>query len=349
MKLKKKIYLFIFLLIFTLMPASSIVTVNASSDINTQSNQSKNNYNDDIAQMKTIINKYAVEWKRDSETGKYLYPVTPESEIWVTLNHAEKVALCNIPDYVINTITDQELIDLVLDYPLLIDVYAYSSFEEGVKKVAEYFPALEKAVNNKLINSSSLSIVSNKCNNIIPSYFKRDFMNSYYKNEIKTIDNKSKDSVIYTGVYTPRNTYVPCIMAGEFLSPTTKDEIKKEIKAAYPNCNYISEATTNYNCHSYAWHKMSTSNKLWMEDPSAYMTDGSYTYVGNIPTTNYQRVYYDYKDNEHSGVVIDYSTLEIQSKWGQLPLMSHNVYDCPYFHIPLDKNCIKYYEENKLY
>ena len=88
---------------------------------------------------------------------------------------------------------------------------------------------------------------------------------------------------------------------------------------------------------------MSTSNTIWMPYPTGYMTDGSYTYDGTSPTFLSQKVFYDYPGNEHSGVVSNYSTLQIVSKWGALPLMSHNVYDCPDFNTPQDASNIKYY------
>lgn len=81
-----------------------------------------------------------------------------------------------------------------------------------------------------------------------------------------------------------------------------------------------------------------------MNDPSAYMTDGSYTYIGTSPTGNAQKVYYSYSGGEHSGVVTNYSTQQITSKWGEGPLVRHNVYDCPYFYIPLDTDNIIYYK-----
>ena len=64
-------------------------------------------------------------------------------------------------------------------------------------------------------------------------------------------------------------------------------------------------ATTNYNCHSYAWYSTSSSNTYWMNDPSAYMTDGSYTKrTGNITVNSIgDRIYYSTSGSEHSGKV----------------------------------------------
>lgn len=147
-----------------------------------------------------------------------------------------------------------------------------------------------------------------------------------------------------THIYTPNGTQVSAIVYGELLSVEDKENYKNYVETFYSNCTFISEATTNYNCHSYAWYSQSTSNLVWLPNPSAYMTDGSYVYIGTSPTGASQKVYYAYPGNEHSGVVFYQPANTIISKWGQLPLMVHNVYDCPYFYIPLNPDNIKYYE-----
>ena len=48
------------------------------------------------------------------------------------------------------------------------------------------------------------------------------------------------------------------------------------MKDNYPNATKLREATTNYNCHSYAWHLQTLPNVFWINDPSPYMTDGSW-------------------------------------------------------------------------
>ncbi|MGE5630092.1 MAG: hypothetical protein ACM3TR_03225 [Caulobacteraceae bacterium] len=103
------------------------------------------------------------------------------------------------------------------------------------------------------------------------------------------------------------------------------------VKTNYPNTTLIASASTAYNCHSYAWYLRSYSNPYWMNDPSAYMTDGSYTAVSGSIRQN-DKIYYD---GEHSGIVYtaNNTTLEnsiIESKWGSLGVVRHKVYDSPY-------------------
>jgi len=123
---------------------------------------------------------------------------------------------------------------------------------------------------------------------------------------------------------------------GEQLSP---EEIKYKNELAlslYPNATLLSDSTSNYNCHSYAWYSDSTSNIYWMSNPSAYMTDGSYTQYTGAPVAAAPgyRMYYNYGDHSAiiyvAGPVPSYSDITVISKWGPGPLMMHKASDSPY-------------------
>lgn len=58
-------------------------------------------------------------WKKVD--GKYTYPITQYDKEWGDYPTVEeKYALCYIPKKILNTITTQELLELVLDCPLII-------------------------------------------------------------------------------------------------------------------------------------------------------------------------------------------------------------------------------------
>ena len=96
-----------------------------------------------------------VEWKRNAETGRYEYPLTPETapDKWFLLSTDGKHAVCDAPENVLEDVTDDELVDLVLRYPMLNDVYYYmqSEFHYGVEKVAEYFKPMKIMHERKLL------------------------------------------------------------------------------------------------------------------------------------------------------------------------------------------------------
>lgn len=128
------------------------------------------------------------------------------------------------------------------------------------------------------------------------------------------------------------------------LAQWTKDEItlyNNWVEETYTIISIVRDPNKYYNCHSYAWYSTSSTNKVWIPDPAIYMTDGSYTKKNTAAAT--YKVFVDNdgaevsdKDGttlgDHSGIVKSVSgkTIVITSKWGQLGLYTHNVYNSPY-------------------
>lgn len=143
-------------------------------------------------------------------------------------------------------------------------------------------------------------------------------------------------------IYTPRETPVSVFyVIDDDISPTFKEKINNKFDSLYPNAERLYTATAKFNCHSFAWYSNEYSNLYWMNDPSAYYTDGSYTEstgkVGDIIC------YYNSKgENIHSGIVTE--VLEgtangvcenanlyiIESKWGAAGVYRHRGDECPY-------------------
>ncbi|HEY3373722.1 MAG TPA: hypothetical protein VGK02_01485 [Candidatus Aquicultor sp.] len=140
-------------------------------------------------------------------------------------------------------------------------------------------------------------------------------------------------SYLYYTVYTPKGSAVSVFARGEELTPAQKSAMDSEMASRYPGATRLQSATTNYNCHSYAWYWQSTSNAYWMNDPSKYMSDGSYIKVGFLPTAAGQKLYYPVTGG-HSAVV--YSTASsiwnvvLTSKWGAYGLYRHKYGIDPY-------------------
>lgn len=117
----------------------------------------------------------------------------------------------------------------------------------------------------------------------------------------------------------------------------------------YPNAEYISEATSSYNCHSYAWYSQNVStNNVWLNLPNIYYdtADMSYKQVDS-PQIGDIICYFDLDlpeeyQNIHSGIVVGFSgetsnnvcgdsnTVIVRSKWGHMPLFEHIGDECPY-------------------
>lgn len=149
-------------------------------------------------------------------------------------------------------------------------------------------------------------------------------------NPFKSISVSSGDYNWNHTVKTPKKSSVKVgvLNSGKELSSKEKTPCKNYIASKYPGAKYISSATKKYNCHSFAWYSQSYSNGYWMNDPSKYMSDGSYKKggykVGNI-------IYYK---GVHSGVVsnvkVGYSGCYVKSKWGLYGVYNHFYNYCPY-------------------
>lgn len=143
-------------------------------------------------------------------------------------------------------------------------------------------------------------------------------------------------------VYTPNGSAVSVERWNNADDDFTYDEKvywNKIIAQAYPNAVKLSNPTRKYNCHSYAWYSQSTANIMWMDNPSKYMTDGSYNSVSKSKATAGDRIVYysssngSYTGINHSAIISSKSILgkiTVKSKWGQLGLYQHAWDDSPY-------------------
>lgn len=74
----------------------------------------------------------------------YRYPVLPGTDKWPYGNHGEMVAICQIPQEVLDGMTTEELLESVLQYPLYADVYAYDSVLVGAMAVRDHFNGMSE-------------------------------------------------------------------------------------------------------------------------------------------------------------------------------------------------------------
>lgn len=232
----------------------------------------------------------------------------------------------NIPEAATNyeERTRMNGIEVLLGSNQIIEKMSDSQIDEMAKVAIKKYK--EKKAVLKGFSGSSLS------------FFKSlDMPAQEQMNLFNSLEEVDEFSILFsaTGVYeyvkTPNGTNVLV-----YKEPNTFDgqEISywnQWVKTNHPNTTLIASASTAYNCHSYAWYQRSYSNPYWMGDPSAYMTDGSYTAVSDSIRQN-DKIYYN---GEHSGIVYtaNNTTLTnsiIESKWGELGVVRHKVYDCPY-------------------
>ena len=74
----------------------------------------------------------------------YVYPIQPGTEEWAKLDSLDaKIAACKVDPELMNSMTTEALLETVLNYPLLINIYAFSSAEIGIGSVSGYFEGLQ--------------------------------------------------------------------------------------------------------------------------------------------------------------------------------------------------------------
>lgn len=131
-----------------------------------------------------------------------------------------------------------------------------------------------------------------------------------------------------TTIYTPKRTAVLAWRFGYGEHSAAAIRQRDDwVRANYRNATVVRSATVKYNCHSYAWHSQAADNLIWLDSPSDYWKDGSYTKVVGVQFSNTipssaplsARIYY--VGGNHSA--IKYSNTLVTSKWGLYGLVRH--------------------------
>lgn len=77
--------------------------------------------------------------------GPYDFPIRPGSDEWVSLNtHDEMIEVCQIPKDILESMSTDDLITTILDYPLSTDIYAFNSIQEGFDCMSSNFNGFEE-------------------------------------------------------------------------------------------------------------------------------------------------------------------------------------------------------------
>lgn len=276
-------------------------------------------------------------------TESYSYPVALGTDKWRALKtHVEKMAVCKIPEGILQKMTAKALVETVLKYPLLVDMFAWDTPESGYQAVYEQFNGLQELAcrpdaldelnnwNNALLAEGSSTSLDSMYINIIKS--------GISSTQAPSVKTTSVVAPLYTStyVYTPKGSAVPALKDYTWADQgITYDQAVQQFNsllAAYPYAVKVADPNPSYNCHSYAWYYQSTSNTYWINDPSRYMSDGSYQ--SSTAAASGRRIYYNNGSlsNNHSGYVFSvYSGyVGVRSKWGALGLVEHDKGDCPY-------------------
>jgi len=73
-----------------------------------------------------------------SKDGYYVYPLTPKNPEWQELeDYLDKLEVCKIPPEILKNLSDEQLLQAIIDYPLIYDVFFFSTLKEGTDHLAK--------------------------------------------------------------------------------------------------------------------------------------------------------------------------------------------------------------------
>ena len=263
----------------------------------------------------------------------FVYPVQPGSDVWAALDSLDaKIAACAVDTDLLESMTTEALLETVLNYPLLINIYAFTTVEEGLASVSRYFEGIDILLSREDAADSIQTALSVDTHSVNTD---DDLVRGGF---LKVFESKMNSSRGPARITTPGGSalrvYYNLTWDDFGTDEATAEANNKRLAAAYPNAVMVSGISPSYNCHSYAWYSTSTSNNCWIDDPNPYMSDGSYTkqssaavgykvaWPGVYPTTSVPA---------HSAIVYSVSgTVKYISKWGYNGVYIHSLSDCPY-------------------
>lgn len=140
------------------------------------------------------------EWQT---TDGYKYPLTPDDTDWAELSYHEQLEACNMPEDMLADCSTEELADLVLDYPFLVDILAYENSDFAIahlidtSNICKEFFSREGSVDvllNKYdelhVDYTGLLNTSDSTSATDCGYFSEVFLQTYFASIIDSLSNK---------------------------------------------------------------------------------------------------------------------------------------------------------------
>lgn len=304
------------------------------------------------------------------ETRENVYAIQPGTKEWDALGTVQnKKEACRIPDDILKDMTDEELIQAILDYPFLVDIFASFDYSKSVKSVSKDCDALKELLARDTVKDSLVFFLEKRADNALKSISGKEEMENEaimaimaYNEKICTaLDDEEAGLITNTSniiefkkdeisgsrmayIYTPKGSQVGYIT---YTCSHDASDYHSAIDQYFVNTygvTLISPGTCHYNCHSYAWYSTSTSNSFWIPNPMIYMTDGSYSQIMSgmnsisVLALNGDRVFYGTAaevESSHSARLVSNPTgfvlgnRIVRSKWGWAGVFEHTVSNVP--------------------
>lgn len=285
------------------------------------------------------------------------------------LNRSERLELAQIDEETLSGMSTSELIEEVLDYPFLIDLYLFDSVEIGFEHIKDEFNGLEELLSRADLGETiydsyketpiiTQSLLANDFDMFSEQYFKsmvlEDLINQaeilatledaellddftllqskYEKIYEDDIYLNQESSILYSSsvLFTPNGTAVSVTNRSSYTDYTTA---QKEFFHSQIKAAYPSVTLVSHGTLKYNCHSYawySTSTS------NVYWMNSASAYVSDgsytkttVPSSG-NKVYYS--TGEHSAIVktVGNNYVTYTSKWGEHGVYTHYSYESPY-------------------
>lgn len=221
-------------------------------------------------------------------TEAYEYPVTPNDPEWAELGSTQaRIKACRIPQEVLERMTEEQLVQAVLDFPFRVELFVYSYIETGIESMEKncdaYAELLRRGTAKEALMGriacqparSTATMEERQDNDVLATLI------LYQKQIEESLSDEEIDYVKpFLGMFdmfsyeaykarnaaasepkTPDGTTVDYATPSCEWTHSESDHTQwdKDMEETY-HVMLVSSGTCRYNCHSYAWHDQSPSN-----------------------------------------------------------------------------------------
>lgn len=85
------------------------------------------------------------------KVSKYLFPMYPGDKEWKETKYPERIKALDIPDSILNKISNSQLIGACFEYPFNVNLFAFNNFDEGFANLCKTFNGYSELLKRKNI------------------------------------------------------------------------------------------------------------------------------------------------------------------------------------------------------
>lgn len=79
-------------------------------------------------------------------TEPHIFTITPDSSQWADLDPRDRLDACRVDEDEVRQMTTEALAETVINYPFMVNIFAYEGLEPGFYAVSSYFPGIPELI-----------------------------------------------------------------------------------------------------------------------------------------------------------------------------------------------------------